>query len=52
LLELEAAGAGGIGRLYINDNKVGEAEIPNTVRYTYVFDKTFDLGIDTGIMQS
>jgi arylsulfatase A-like enzyme len=44
----EKFGAGGIGRLYINGNKVGEEDIPHTVRYTYAFDETFDLGIDTG----
>ncbi|MGE5661173.1 MAG: hypothetical protein ACM3X1_02890 [Ignavibacteriales bacterium] len=44
----EKFGAGGIGRLYINDDKVGEAKIPHTVRYTYAFDETFDLGVDTG----
>jgi arylsulfatase len=44
----EKFGAGGLGRLYINDEKVGEGEIPHTVRYTYAFDETFDLGIDTG----
>ena len=44
----EKFGAGGIGRLYINDNKVGETEFPRTVRYIYSLDETFDLGIDTG----
>jgi arylsulfatase A-like enzyme len=44
----EKFGAGGIGRLYMNGNKVGEGDIPHTVRYTYAFDETFDLGIDTG----
>ena len=44
----EKFGPGGVGRLYINDSKVGEGEIPRTVRYTYAFDETFDIGIDTG----
>ena len=44
----EKFGAGGIGRLYINNDKVGEAEIPHTVRFIYELDETFDIGGDTG----
>jgi arylsulfatase A-like enzyme len=44
----EKFGAGGIGRLYINNEKVGEAEIPQTVRFIYELDETFDIGRDTG----
>lgn len=44
----EKFGAGGIGRLYINDKKVGETKFPRTVRYIYSLDETFDIGIDTG----
>ena len=40
----EKFGAGGVGRLYINDNKVGEAEIPNTLRYTV---KTREFGTES-----
>ena len=31
----EKFGAGGIGRLYINDDKVGEGQIHRTVRFMY-----------------
>jgi hypothetical protein len=41
-------GAGGIGRLYINDGKVGEGEIPRTVRFRYSLDESFDIGRDAG----
>ena len=44
----EKFGAGGIGRLYMNNEKVGEAEIPQTVRFIYALDETFDIGRDTG----
>jgi len=44
----EKYGAGGIGRLYINDKKVGEGEIPHTVRFIYSLDETFDIGVDAG----
>ena len=33
---------------YINNEKVGEGEIPQTVRFTYALDETFDIGRDTG----
>jgi arylsulfatase len=44
----ERFGAGGIGRLYVNNEKVGEAEIPKTVRFIYSLDESFDIGMDTG----
>jgi arylsulfatase A-like enzyme len=44
----EKFGAGGVGRLYINDSKVGEGQIPRTVRYIYTLDETFDIGLDAG----
>jgi arylsulfatase A-like enzyme len=44
----EKYGAGGIGRLYMNDEKVGEEDIPKTVRFIYSLDETFDIGMDTG----
>jgi hypothetical protein len=34
----EKYGAGGIGRLYMNDEKVGEGEIQHTVRFIYSLD--------------
>jgi arylsulfatase len=34
--------------LYINNEKVGEAEVPQTVRFIYELDETFDIGRDTG----
>lgn len=48
LKKLAKYGAGGIGRLYINDKKVGEGEIPHTVRFIYALDETFDIRIDSG----
>lgn len=44
----EEFGAGGIGRLYIDNEKTGEGEIPHTVRFIYAVDETFDIGRDTG----
>jgi arylsulfatase len=44
----EKFGASGIGRLYINNEKAGEAEIPHTVRFVYAIDESFDIGHDTG----
>jgi hypothetical protein len=44
----EKFGAGGIGRLYINDKKVGEGQIPRTVKFMYANYESFDIGIDTG----
>jgi len=44
----EKFGAGGIGRLYINDEKVAEAQIPQTVKFRYSADESFDVGHDTG----
>jgi arylsulfatase len=41
-------GAGGIGRLYIYNDKVGEGEIPRTVKFIYSADESFDIGRDTG----
>jgi arylsulfatase len=44
----EKYGAGGIGRLYINDKKVGEGQIPHTSKFCYSFDEGFDIGRDSG----
>ena len=43
----EKFGAGGIGRLYINNEKVGEAQIPKTVKFRYSADESFDIGRDS-----
>ena len=43
----EKDGAGGIGRLYINDEKVGEGQIPRTIGFRYSFDESFDIGRDS-----
>jgi len=42
------AGAGGIGRLFINGNPVGEGRIERTEPYMFTDDETFDVGMDTG----
>ena len=44
----EKFGAGGIGRLYINDEKVCEGQIPRTVKFMYAIYEGLDIGIDTG----
>ena len=44
----EKYGAGGICRLYINDEKVGEGQIPHTSKFCYSFDEGFDIGRDSG----
>lgn len=44
----EKFGAGSIGRLYINDEKVGEGQIPRTVKFVYTNYEGFDIEIDTG----
>jgi arylsulfatase A-like enzyme len=44
----EKYGAGGIARLYINDNKVGEGQILQTVKFRFSADETFDIGRDWG----
>jgi arylsulfatase A-like enzyme len=44
----EKFGAGGIARLYLNGSKVGEVEIPRTIRFAYSLDETFDIGRDSG----
>ena len=44
----EQYGAGGICRLYINDEKVGEGQIPHTSKFCYSFDEGFDIGRDSG----
>jgi arylsulfatase len=43
----EKFGAGGIGRLYINGEKVGEGEIPRTNKFRYSLDESFDIGGDS-----
>jgi arylsulfatase len=44
----ELLGAGGTGRLYIDDELAGEEEILRTVSFIYSFDETFDVGCDKG----
>ncbi len=41
-------GKGGRGKLYINDKKVGEGRIENTIPVRYSAEETFDTGCDTG----
>lgn len=41
-------GAGGIGRLYVDGEQVGEGEIPKTTAFIYSLDETFDVGCDKG----
>jgi hypothetical protein len=43
----EKFGAGGIGRLYVDNDKVGEGEIPHTVKFIYSLDESSDIGRDT-----
>jgi arylsulfatase len=44
----EPFGAGGIGRLFVDDAKVAEGEIPQTAAFGYSLDETFDIGCDKG----
>lgn len=44
----ELFGAGGIGRLFVDDQKVGEELIPRTAAFGYTLDETFDVGCDKG----
>ncbi|MCW5314235.1 sulfatase-like hydrolase/transferase [Nostoc sp. KVJ3] len=41
-------GAGGIGKLLINDKQVAEGRIEKTIAYRLALDETFDVGRDTG----
>jgi arylsulfatase len=44
----EPLGAGGIGRLSVDGEVVGEGEIPRTCTVGYSLDETFDIGWDKG----
>ena len=39
---------GGIGRLFVNGDEVGVAEIPETVRNLFSIEEGFDIGVDDG----
>jgi arylsulfatase len=41
-------GAGGIGKLFINDQQVAEGRIEKTLPYRLALNETFDIGRDTG----
>ncbi len=41
-------GAGGIGRLYVDQRQVAEGEIPRTMAFGYSLEETFDIGCDKG----
>ncbi len=41
-------GAGGTGKLFINDQPVGEGRIAKTIPYRWGLDETFDVGRDLG----
>ena len=41
-------GAGGIGKLFINDQQVAEGRIEKTLPYRLALNETFDVGRDTG----
>lgn len=43
----EKFGAGGIGRLYIDGDKVGEGQIPRTMKFVYSADQSLDIGLDS-----
>jgi arylsulfatase A-like enzyme len=44
----EKFGAGGVGRLFVDGERVAEAEIPRTSAFGYSLDETFDVGCDKG----
>jgi arylsulfatase len=41
-------GAGGVGKLFINDRQVGEGKIARTVMNVLSIDETFNVGMDIG----
>ena len=41
-------GKGGTGRLFVDGAEVAEGRIPQTVRFRFSLDETFDVGRDTG----
>ncbi|MBH8574056.1 arylsulfatase [Nostocaceae cyanobacterium CENA369] len=41
-------GAGGIGKLFINEQQVAEGRVEKTIAYRLALDETFDIGRDTG----
>lgn len=41
-------GAGGIGKLFINEQQVAEGRVEKTIAYRIALDETFDIGRDTG----
>ncbi len=49
-LGLEPLGAGGIGRLYVDDELAGQAAIPWTCGSRYAANETFDIACDTGTL--
>ena len=44
----EPFGPGGTGRLFVDDSKVAEGQIPRTCPVGYTLDETFDIGWDKG----
>ncbi len=44
----EPFGAGGMGRIFVDGQKVAEGEIPTTAAFGYSLDETFDIGCDKG----
>jgi arylsulfatase len=46
--EPDRLGAGGRGRLYLDQHKIAEGDIPRTMAYGYSLDETFDIGCDKG----
>jgi arylsulfatase len=44
----EPFGAGGVGRILVDGQKVAEHEIPRTAAFGYSLDETFDVGCDKG----
>jgi hypothetical protein len=44
----EKLGAGGIGRLFIDNEKVAEGQIQQTIKARYPLDEGFDVGRDSG----
>ncbi|MDM9384003.1 arylsulfatase [Chlorogloeopsis sp. ULAP01] len=43
-----AIGAGGTGKLFINNQQVAEGRVEKTIAYRLALDETFDIGRDTG----
>ena len=43
-----AFGRGGSGTMFVDDKQVAQMELPRTLPFTFAWDETLDVGLDTG----